>query len=139
VRFDPTDREILRLTAAGLTSAEIGARLHLARSTVKRHLRELLARLGVANRAAAVHVARRLGALEPAGGPVPPPPVSARERDVLCALVSGATNGEIAARLGLSPHTVKQHTSSIYRKLGVRNRAQAAARVPSGLHAKPRR
>ena len=38
---------------------------------------------------------------------------------------AGSTNAEIAERLFLSPHTVKDHTSSIYRKLGVRNRAEA--------------
>jgi DNA-binding NarL/FixJ family response regulator len=54
--------------------------------------------------------------------------VSPREREVLRVLVTGATNAEIAGRLGLSPHTVKQHTRSIYRKLGVRNRAAAACR-----------
>ena len=52
--------------------------------------------------------------------------VSPRERDVLRVLLTGATNAEIAGHLGLSPHTVKQHTRSIYRKFGVRNRAAAA-------------
>ena len=40
-------------------------------------------------------------------------------------IASGATNREIAEQLFLSPHTVKEHTSSLYRKLQVRNRAEA--------------
>jgi two-component system response regulator DesR len=56
---------------------------------------------------------------------MPAPLLSGREREVLTEIASGATNREIAARLYLSPHTVKEHTSSIYRKLGVRNRAEA--------------
>ena len=51
--------------------------------------------------------------------------LSRREREVLALIATGATNAEIAARLYLSPHTVKEHTSALYRKLGVRNRAQA--------------
>jgi DNA-binding NarL/FixJ family response regulator len=51
--------------------------------------------------------------------------LSAREREVLALIATGATNAEIAAALFLSPHTVKEHTSALYRKLGVRNRAQA--------------
>ena len=66
-----------------------------------------------------------------AGGPGggSPPVVSPRERDVLSAFATGATNPAIAATLGLSPNTVKQHASSIFRKLGVRNRAEAVARA----------
>jgi two-component system, NarL family, response regulator DesR len=56
-------------------------------------------------------------------------PVSPRERDVLAAFARGATNRAAAGTLGLSPHTVKQHASSIYRKLGVRNRAEAVHRA----------
>jgi DNA-binding NarL/FixJ family response regulator len=56
-------------------------------------------------------------------------PLSAREREVLALMASGATNGEIAERLHLSPHTVKEHTSALYRKLEVRNRAEAVRRA----------
>jgi DNA-binding NarL/FixJ family response regulator len=57
------------------------------------------------------------------------PPLSDREREVLEEIASGATNREIAKRLYLSPHTVKEHSSSLYRKLGVRNRAEAVQKA----------
>ena len=57
------------------------------------------------------------------------PPLSDREREVLDLIASGATNREIAGRLYLSPHTVKEHTSSLYRKLAVRNRAEAVQKA----------
>ena len=44
-------------------------------------------------------------------------------------MASGATNREIADRLFLSPHTVKEYASSVYRKLGARNRAEAVKRA----------
>ncbi|HET6548240.1 MAG TPA: response regulator transcription factor [Solirubrobacter sp.] len=259
IRFTPRERDILRLVAAGLTNAEIGATLFLAPGTIKHHMLELYDKLGAPNRAAAVHTARRLGLLAeadtagtPAADPSPahslrvlvadehdarraglllalhgrswveactgaraledalpaaarleadvalvadpqvsralagarpelrtlllredtcsapalraagaagtvlqrwsgervadavlragreprtadvvagPDPVSPRERDVLAAFASGATNPAIARELGLSPNTVKQHASSIFRKLGVRNRAEAVRRA----------
>jgi DNA-binding NarL/FixJ family response regulator len=52
-------------------------------------------------------------------------PLSEREQEVLSLIANGSTNKEIAAKLHLSPHTIKEHTSAIYRKLGVRNRAEA--------------
>jgi DNA-binding NarL/FixJ family response regulator len=55
--------------------------------------------------------------------------LSAREREVVELIASGATNREIAERLILSPHTVKEYTSSVYRKLGARNRADAVKRA----------
>jgi DNA-binding NarL/FixJ family response regulator len=261
LRFNPREREILRLVGAGLTNAEIGASLYLAPGTIKHHMLELYDKLSAPNRAAAVHAARRLGVLAdhraehetsgaPAGArvsvlvadpddvrrtglllalhgrawvsacsgardaesaldaveriapdialvagedvsralsargvrtllvrddeadsptelrdagatgairqwwtservadavargcrPAQPreagapeggslPVVSPREHEVLAAFATGATNPAIAADLGLSPNTVKQHASSIFRKLGVRNRAEAVARA----------
>jgi len=54
--------------------------------------------------------------------------LSSRERAVLELMASGATNPEIADTLHLSKHTVKEHTSAVYRKLGVRNRTEAVQR-----------
>ena len=64
-----------------------------------------------------------------ADSPSPATPLSDRERGVLALVASGATNREIAERLFLSPHTVKEHTSALYRKLKVRNRAEAVQRA----------
>jgi len=49
-----------------------------------------------------------------------------RERQVLASLTSGQTNRQIAAELHLSVGTVKSHLTSIYGKLGVSNRTEAA-------------
>jgi DNA-binding NarL/FixJ family response regulator len=55
--------------------------------------------------------------------------LTARERQVLTLVAAGLTNAEIAAELQLSPNTVKEHASSMFRKLGARNRADAIVRA----------
>jgi LuxR family maltose regulon positive regulatory protein len=55
-------------------------------------------------------------------------PLSSRELEVLPLIAQGLSNQEIAARLYLSLHTVKAHARTIYAKLGVSSRTQAAAR-----------
>ncbi|GAC1397739.1 MAG: response regulator transcription factor [Vulcanimicrobiaceae bacterium] len=50
-----------------------------------------------------------------------------RETDVLRELARGAANKTIAARLGVSEHTVKFHVAAIFAKLGVTSRTQAVA------------
>ncbi len=59
----------------------------------------------------------------------PAPLLTEREREVLDLIAAGSTNREIAERLYLSPHTVKEHTSALYRKLRARNRAEAVQRA----------
>lgn len=49
-----------------------------------------------------------------------------RETQVLHQLVKGCSNTQIGERLGISPHTVKSHVVSIFNKLGVNDRIQAA-------------
>lgn len=56
-------------------------------------------------------------------------PLTEREREVLALIACGSTNREIAQELYLSPHTVKGHTREVYRKLSVRNRAEAVQRA----------
>jgi DNA-binding NarL/FixJ family response regulator len=53
--------------------------------------------------------------------------LSARERVVLQHLAGGLSNAEIARQLWLSEGTIKSHVSHILRKLGLSNRAAAAA------------
>jgi DNA-binding NarL/FixJ family response regulator len=48
-----------------------------------------------------------------------------RELEILRWVASGATNGEIARHLWITPQTVKFHVSNIYRKLNVANRTEA--------------
>ena len=59
-----------------------------------------------------------------------PPPLghdlTARERQVLVLLAEGQTNKEIAAKLTLSPATVRVYVSNILSKLGASNRTEAA-------------
>lgn len=50
-----------------------------------------------------------------------------RERAVLALLVEGLNNTEIAAKLGISPSTIKSHVSHVLAKLGVASRTEAAA------------
>jgi DNA-binding NarL/FixJ family response regulator len=52
--------------------------------------------------------------------------LSARELEILRLVAEGCDNDEIAARLVLSPRTVKNHVSSILAKLDMDNRVQAA-------------
>ena len=51
-----------------------------------------------------------------------------REVEVLSAVSAGLGNKAIARALDISQHTVKFHLESIFRKLGVRTRAEAVAR-----------
>lgn len=51
--------------------------------------------------------------------------LSPREREVLSLLADGLSNADIAARLGISDKTVRNHLSRLFDKLGVWTRAQA--------------
>lgn len=67
------------------------------------------------------------GASKPYGDPGEPYyPLSGREMEVLTYVTKGMSNKEIASLLGISHQTVKNHVTSILRKLGVEDRTQAA-------------
>ncbi len=52
--------------------------------------------------------------------------LTARELEVLQLISSGVTNAEAARRLQVSVHAIKFHLASIYIRLGVSNRTEAA-------------
>lgn len=81
-------------------------------------------------RLAARLLARMLprGLPEPVADKVPVHRLTRRELDVLRLLADGLGDRDIAAALTISRRTVETHVGTILRKLGVRNRAEAARR-----------
>jgi DNA-binding NarL/FixJ family response regulator len=78
-------------------------------------------------RAAEVVLARlRRDSAEPDFGSVPIEELSPRELAVLRLIARGMENSQIAAELGISPRTAKNHISNILAKLGLPSRVQAA-------------
>ncbi|MGD9100366.1 MAG: response regulator transcription factor [Anaerolineae bacterium] len=60
----PREREVLQLVTKGMTNKEIGVQLHIAENTVKNHLRNILEKLHLQNRAQAAAYAVREGLVD---------------------------------------------------------------------------
>ncbi len=85
-------------------------------------------RLGADRHADAAASVLRLLGVPTRGGPKGGD-LTERERQVLDLVAAGLSNVEIAERLYLSRKTVEHHVSRVFRKLGVRNRTEAAGHL----------
>lgn len=72
------------------------------------------------------HVVPATGGDTPSGAPAGRHALSPREIKVLTLVAEGYSNQEIADRLFVTGQTIKFHLANVYRKLGARNRTQAA-------------
>ncbi len=105
--------------ATALRAAEAAADGHAPLLAQVRQLAER-ARIPLQSPSAAASEARPAGVSEAYG-------LTDRELDVLRLLAAGRTNAQIGAELYISPKTASVHVSSIFRKLGVSSRVQAAS------------
>lgn len=99
-------------------------------------MRELVARIGALLRRAAPAAAEPATAVPSPGGAAEGDGAAAllerfgltgRQAEVAQLLAEGMSNDELAERLGISPHTARNHTEHVMRKLGVGTRARVGA------------
>lgn len=104
---------------------EAGASGYVVKGTGPQELLEAMRNVLRGGSPLTPNVARRVVKRLNAGpaAPLEDAPLTPREREILTHLVDGATHVNIAARLGLSPHTVRDYMKSIYGKLDVSTRA----------------
>jgi DNA-binding NarL/FixJ family response regulator len=124
-----------------LEALRAGARSYLTkdadRTDIARALRAAVGGLTVFDprvHATLLAATSRAGDTSPAPGPGPgarppdpPDGLTQREAEILSLIAQGLTNGEIAARLFLSNHTIKTHINRIFAKTGSRDRVAAIA------------
>lgn len=123
-------------------AVKAGAQGYLVKNVRSRELLDQLRGLARGEAAISRRMAARIleeirGQSEPFG---PEEALTARELEVLELVAARLSNAEIAERLAISEHTVKNHMKNILSKLHLRNRHQAAAYgVARGWLPRPKR
>lgn len=121
------------VAAAGMKAGARGFLLKdIGKEQLAEAIREVASGKTIWNPAVTERVMRGLDRLKP-DFPVidAPPALTARETEILRLMAAGASNKEIADMLGTAEGTVKNHASSIFGKLGVRDRTRAVLRAIS--------
>lgn len=136
IRMTCPATRVLFLTSFGdeeavLSTMLAGAKGYLMKQIDSRSLIEAVERVAKGQSILDPHVTgaflTRIGELASAPGNRTTQPLSPREQQILPLIAEGKTNKEIATEMGLTDLTVKSYLKSIYQKLKISRRAQAAA------------
>jgi DNA-binding CsgD family transcriptional regulator len=124
------EREVVERVAAGDSNKVIAFDLGLAESSVATRLGRASRKLAASSRVELIRAWREHTHDDPIGyvtALAQSPRLTHGEIDVAKLILSGASNGEIAAARSTSPRTVANQVASVLRKLGVRSRSELAA------------
>ena len=129
IRRETPDVEVIALTsvledASVVGAVRAGAIGYLLKDTQADELRRAIRAAAAGQVQLSPQAAARL--MREVRAPESPEKLSDRETDVLRLVAQGKANKEIAHDLGITEQTVKSHVSSIFGKLGVASRTQAA-------------
>lgn len=119
-------RQVLECLIQGDSEKQIALRLGLSRHTVHAHTKRLYKYFEATSRG---ELYARTERLFPPQGRIlcDSIPLTARQREVLTKVRSGASEKEIARSLDISPHTVRFHVRELYRLFGVASRGKLLA------------
>jgi DNA-binding NarL/FixJ family response regulator len=117
---DQLVEECIRAGAKGYVVKDI------ERFSLKESIRAVARGQGAVSPEVAGKVLERLRTKEESSSRVSSMPLSEPQLKILRLIAAGFSNREIASRIYLSENTVKSHVQEIFRKLGVRNRVEAA-------------
>jgi GAF domain-containing protein len=127
--YGPDDQRLLSTLANQVAVAIDNAGLYQHQQEMIARLQQLHEHLSQAERDELVALEReRLAAafrVDPTD-PRPRPRLNTSQQEILRLMADGCSNREIARKIHLSENTVKSHVQEILRKLGARNRVQAA-------------
>jgi two-component system response regulator DevR len=117
---DQLVEECIRAGAKGYVVKDI------ERFSLKESIRAVARGQGAVSPEVAGKVLERLRTKDESSSRVSAMPLNEAQLKILRLIAAGFSNREIASRIYLSENTVKSHVQEIFRKLGVRNRVEAA-------------
>ncbi len=121
-----------------LAALRAGARGYLVKGSPPEEVIRAVESVAAGEAVFGPHIAERVLGYFASPRPATLPELTEREREVLALIAQGRSNKELAARLVLSPKTVRNHISNIFSKLQVTDRAAAIARAKrAGLTSRP--
>ncbi len=118
LRFGPGSwQRLVESHNGGASAAQLAVQFHTSGQTI----RNWLVKGGLVQRLAGRGRPQRAADAAPA--------LSEREQEILRIVADGASNKDVARRLGISVNTVRVHVHDIFKKLGITSRTQAALYV----------
>lgn len=118
------ERDVAVRVAQGRSNAAIASELFLSPHTVRMHVSRVLHAFGVSTRAGVAIALRERVPETHDTADLGMPDLTARQRDVLARVVTGASNRQIAADLGINVTTVEKHLAAILQRWAASSRTE---------------